>query len=202
MAKPTKEELVARELDKLNRPKRGRGGTQNFHNSLAGAKSEDITRCIRNCLMFYDKPIVKSDEECRQRLYEFFDVCGETGQLPTVEKMVMALGAVKSTVWQWENGNGCSATRTNLIKKAKEFIASFEAEMVTEGKINPVVYIFRAKNYFGMKDQQDVVVSPREPLGATMDLSQLESTIVEETPAIDVDYVPVSDSGDSGDFGK
>ena len=32
--------------------------------------------------------------------------------------------------------------------------------MVTEGKINPVVYIFRAKNYFGMKDQQDLVLTP------------------------------------------
>ena len=103
-------------------------------------------------MMFYDRPIVKSDEECRERLYEFFDTCQKTGQLPTVEKMVMALGTIKQTVWNWENGIGCSSVRMDLIKKAKGFIASFESEMVTEGKINPVVYIFRAKNYFGMKE--------------------------------------------------
>ena len=167
---------------KKERPLRGRGGTQNFPSVIAGAKSEDISRCLRNCLMFYDRPIVKSDEECRERLYDFFDTCEKTGQLPTVEKMIMCLGAVKSTVWEWEQGNGCSSTRTNLIKKAKEFIASFESEMVTEGKINPVVYIFRAKNYFGMKDQQDVVLKPESPLGDTVDQARLESTIVQELP--------------------
>ena len=167
---------------KKERPLRGRGGTQNFPSVIAGAKAEDISRCIKNCMTFYGLPIVQDDEECRQRLEWFFDTCGRTGQLPTVEKMVMSLGAVKSTVWEWEQGNGCSSARANLIKKAKEFIASFESEMVTEGKINPVVYIFRAKNYFGMKDQQDVVLKPESPLGATVDQARLESTIVQELP--------------------
>ena len=167
---------------KKERPLRGRGGTQNFPSVIAGAKSEDISRCLRNCMMFYDLPIVKSDDECRQRLYDFFDTCEKTGQLPTVEKMVMALGTVKQVVWQWEQGQGCSQRRADFIKKAKEFIASFESEMVTEGKINPVVYIFRAKNYFGMKDQQDVVLKPESPLGATVDQARLESTIVQELP--------------------
>ena len=134
--------------------------------------------------MFYDLPQVKSDDECRQRLYDFFDTCERTGQLPTVEKMVMCLGVVKSTAWEWENGNGCSSERSKLIKKAKEFIASFESEMVTEGKINPVVYIFRAKNYFGMKDQQDVVLKPENPLGDKVDRARLESTIVQEIDCI------------------
>ena len=167
------------------RPKYGRGGTDNFHNRLSGAKSEDIKRCMQNCLTFYGLPAVKDDEDCRKRLEWFFDTCGRTGQLPTVEKMVMSLGVVRSTAWEWEQGNGCSSARTNMIKKAKEFIASFESEMVTEGKINPVVYIFRAKNYFGMKDQQDVVLKPETPLGDTVDQARLEATIVQELPATD-----------------
>lgn len=67
---------------------RGRGGKENFPSVISGAKAEDISRCMGNCMMFYDRPIVKSDEECRERLYEFFDTCQKTGQLPTVEKMV------------------------------------------------------------------------------------------------------------------
>lgn len=164
---------------------RGRGGKENFPSVISGAKAEDISRCMGNCMMFYDRTIVKSDEECRERLYEFFDTCQKTGQLPTVEKMVMALGTIKQTVWNWENGIGCSSVRMDLIKKAKGFIASFESEMVTEGKINPVVYIFRAKNYFGMKDQQEVVLTPNQPLGDSPDQKQLEeriagSVVVEE----------------------
>lgn len=156
---------------------RGRGGNSNFPSVISGAKSEDITRCLGNCLEFYDRPIVKSDDECRQRLYDFFETCRLTGQLPTVEKMIMALGTIKQTVWNWENGIGCSPTRMDLIKKAKEFIASFESEMVTEGKINPVVYIFRAKNYFGMKDQQDITIRPDAPLGADSDPADLQKRI-------------------------
>lgn len=161
--------------------KRGRGGKENFPNVIpSDTKAEDIKRILKDCLMFYDMPIVSSDEECRDRLAWFFDACGETGQLPTVEKMIMALGAVKSTVWNWENGIGCSSERMNLIKKAKEFIASFESAMVTEGKINPVVYIFRAKNYFGMKDQQDITIRPDNPYGDQRDAA----TIAKEYDAL------------------
>ena len=184
----TKTETGGEVAVKKERPLRGRGGTANFPSVISGAKSEDISRCLKNCLTFYGLPIVKSDDECQQRLYDFFDTCQKTGQLPTVEKMVMALGTVKQTVWDWEQGRKCSQRRADLIKKAKEFIASFESEMVTEGKINPVVYIFRAKNYFGMKDQQDVVLKPESPLGDTVDRARLESTIVQELP-------------DSGDYG-
>ncbi len=53
----------------------GRGGKENFPSVIAGAKAEDISRCIANCMMFYDRPLVKSDDECRQRLYDFFDTC-------------------------------------------------------------------------------------------------------------------------------
>ena len=181
-AKKNTQGMAGEAVEKKERPLRGRGGTQNFPSVIAGAKAEDISRCLRNCLAFYDMPLVQSDEECRERLYWFFDTCEKTGQLPTVEKMVMALGTVRQVVWEWEQGEKCSQRRADLIKKAKGFIASFESEMVTEGKINPVVYIFRAKNYFGMKDQQDVVIKPENPLGATVDQARLESTIVQELP--------------------
>ena len=140
-SKKNKQVEVGEAVEKKERPLRGRGGTQNFPSVIAGAKAEDISRCLRNCLMFYDSPAIQSDEECRERLYWFFDTCEKTGQLPTVEKMIMALGTIKQTVWDWEHGRGCSQRRTDLIKKAKGFIAGFESEMVTEGKINPVVYI-------------------------------------------------------------
>lgn len=186
-AKKNKQVEAGEAVEKKERPLRGRGGTQNFPSVIAGAKAEDISRCINNCLMFYGQPIIQSDEECRERLEWFFDTCGKTGQLPTIEKMIMALGTIKQTVWNWEQGIGCSQVRMDLIKKAKGFIAGFESEMVTEGKINPVVYIFRAKNYFGMKDQQDVVLKPESPLGSTVDQARLESTIVQELPET-VDY--------------
>ena len=65
----------------------------------------------------------------------------------------MALGYDRATIWKWENGGeGSMPARRNLIKKAKEFLASFDAKLVQERKVNPTTYIFRAKNCFGLKD--------------------------------------------------
>jgi hypothetical protein len=66
-----------------------------------------------------------------------------------------------------------------LIKKAKELLASFDAKMVQEGKINPVTYIFRAKNYFGLKDQQEYVLTPNNPLGDHTDPSDIQKRLEE-----------------------
>jgi hypothetical protein len=49
-----------------------------------------------------------------------------------------------------------------VVRRAKDFIAAYDARMVSDGKLNPVTYIFRAKNYYDMKDTQDVVVTPNQ----------------------------------------
>jgi hypothetical protein len=46
------------------------------------------------------------------------------------------------------------------VKNAKDFIAAIEAELARDGEINGSVYMFRAKNYFGMVDKQEMVVTP------------------------------------------
>lgn len=35
----------------------------------------------------------------------------------------------------------------------------FDAKLVMSGKANPIVYFFRAKNYYGLVDQKEFVVS-------------------------------------------
>lgn len=44
----------------------------------------------------------------------------------------------------------------------------------------PVAYIFRAKNYYGMKDQQDVVVQAKNIFGADVDRQEIERRLSEE----------------------
>ena len=46
-----------------------------------------------------------------------------------------------------------------MIKKAKQILAAIDAELVSSGKIPQVVYIFRAKNFHGMTDQQEITVT-------------------------------------------
>ena len=47
-----------------------------------------------------------------------------------------------------------------------EFIKSFDAKLVVAGKLNPVTYFFRAKNYYGMVDKVEHEVIAKDPLEA------------------------------------
>jgi hypothetical protein len=52
--------------------------------------------------------------------------------------------------------------------------------LVAEGKIPQVTYIFRAKNYYGMRDQQEVVLTPNNPLGDEASDKDLKNRYIED----------------------
>lgn len=49
---------------------------------------------------------------------------------------------------------------SHIIKKAKDQISMIESCLARDGKIPAPLWIFRAKNYMGMKDVQQVEVAP------------------------------------------
>ena len=132
------------------------------------ATKDEIKQILKNSLYWYNREIVKTDEECAERLNEYFARLAETGEIPTVEKMCLALGTVRQTVYDWEQGTQGSA-RSVMIKKAKEILASLDAELVSRGKIPQITYIFRAKNFFQMSDKQEFTLIPGNPLGESGD---------------------------------
>ena len=157
----------------------------------SSAKKGDVSRIIANCLKWYKLDRVKTLDELSERLELFFTECFTSGEIPTVEKMCLAIGYDRKVVWEWETGQAVSqlgADAGNIVKKAKNFIATFESEMVTEGKINPVVYIFRAKNFFGMKDVQDYVLTPNNPLGGDSDPATMVQKYQKALPSATIDY--------------
>lgn len=163
-----------------NQPATGTGGKYNFPNTgLKRLEDDDekrvfIGKALSNILAVsraFEEP-VKTEEELCERLNWFFETCANTNQLPTVEKMCLAIGYDRVTVWDWINGRHKSSIgeqAPNIIKKAKNLIASLDAELAQEGKIQPVVYMFRAKNFYGMADKQEIVVTPNSPLGDSTD---------------------------------
>lgn len=50
---------------------------------------------------------------------------------------------------------------SDIIKQAKELIGSTEAQLALSGDINATTYIFRGKNFFGMVDKQEMVITPQ-----------------------------------------
>lgn len=167
--KNTTKKTTTKSAAENNRPATGRGGKYNFPNARLKLIEQDddkrkfLAKAIHNNLEFFNVGLnpVKSDEELCERLNWYFARCEETQQLPTVEKMANCIGYHRSTLHDWMNKRrqGFSVATADIIKKAFQILAALDAELAQEGKIQPVVYFFRSKNFYGMKDQQDVVVT-------------------------------------------
>lgn len=128
-----------------------------------GETEEDkalVRKLLTEVYISYKMPRVKSDDELAERLDIFFENCAKTGKIPTVEEMCMCIGYTYSGWHDIEFGRrpGFSPETKVILRRAKEFLKTFDAKLVLTGEVNPIVYFFRAKNYYGMRDQQEVVV--------------------------------------------
>ena len=136
-------------------------------------KAEEISRIVSESVQYFNRKRPETNEELVDRLNEYFRECIVKGQIPTVEDMALSLGITRQILWYWEN-RGENFERMEIVKKAKEVLAGIDAKLVSEGKIPQVTYIFRAKNYFGMRDQTQVTFEQgQDKLEETMDEERL-----------------------------
>lgn len=159
------------------------------------ASKVEVSEAIMNNFKWFNRTMVKTDEECAERLNEFFSECVRTGELPTYEKMALALGTTTTTLHQWATGGfkNVSLDRINMMKKARGLIAAIDAELVSSGRIPPITYQFRAKNFYGMKDQQEVVMERKNPLEDFVDEESLRKRIEESVACDDENVIDVTD---------
>lgn len=139
------------------------------------AEKEELALTISNNVRLFHAPAhpLMTDEECMNTIEELFQRCADNGEIVTVEKMALALGVDLVTLRNWENNNMGGPNRSKIIKQAKLAIQSIDAELVLTGRIPAVPYIFRAKNFYGMRDQNDVVVSSNDPVGDKANAKEL-----------------------------
>ena len=145
-------------------------------------KKEEISRIVGESFQYFGRRPCLSNDEIADRLNIYFQQCYDTGQIPTVEDMALALGINRKVLYHWETRVIENPERAALIQQAKEVLAAIDAKLVSEGKIPQVTYIFRAKNYFDLRDQQEVVVTPAiDPMGETIDLKRLQQKYLENS---------------------
>jgi hypothetical protein len=193
-AKPKEVEGVVAEQTAKDVVIKGRGGINNFGNNKkelikTEAQREVAKTLLRETYAAYKAPKVKDDVELAARLDSYFEMCAETGQIPSVEEMGMSTGYSESTLWDWETGrrSGFSSETAEIIKKAKDFIKTFDAKLVISGQLNFLTYCFRAKNYYGMIEKSEVVLTPNNPLGESGDPAQMAEKYQKALPGAAID---------------
>lgn len=139
------------------------------------------------------EPLDPNDVAEMQRRFEnYLKLCAEYDMKVGNQAAYAAIGIDKGTAWDWENRNQGNPARSDFIKKVRQICAMYREGLMEDGKVNPVTGIFWQKNYDGMKDQQEVVLTPNQnPLGEQPNMEALEKKYLDNASA----FLPESAEG-------
>lgn len=163
------------------KPKSKKRGSKSasFEDNFTGSENDLGNIVLNNAKYFGVKPPV-DDDEAEQRIIDMFTDCFENNSYPTVEKLALCLGTARTHLWEWEKQETKGKRRSDMIKQAKEIIASIDAEAVSLGMLNHIAYIFRAQNYYGLTNDVTVEHKVSLPLGDAQDQSTLAATLLRQ----------------------
>lgn len=173
--------------------KRGRGGTvgkgtrpkRSEQMKVQTEEGENRKYLAHSMRMFdWEQPDMRNPAEVRERIGQYFGICTEDDMKPSVSGMALAFGVNRKTLWAWVNGVDCkylSEETRNLIKKAYEILTTQMENYMQNGKINPVAGIFLMKNNMDYRDQQEVTLTPGNPLGNETSPEELQKKYIEAT---------------------
>lgn len=121
-------------------------------------------------------------DEMERRFKRYLQKCVEWDMKVGNMAAYMAIGINKDTAWDWEHVNKVNPRRALFIKKVRQFCAVCRENLMQDGKVNPVTGIFWQKNYDGLRDQQEVVLTPNvNPLGEAADAEALKQKYLTST---------------------
>lgn len=121
-------------------------------------------------------------EEMERRFQQYLQKCAEWDMKIGNQAAYAAIGINKDVVYEWTHRQLGNPRRTDFVKKVQQFCAMYREGLMEDGKVNPVTGIFWQKNYDGMKDQQEVVLTPNtSPLGEQKDAEALKQKYLENT---------------------
>lgn len=99
-----------------------------------------------------------SIEELEKDLGEYFELCTKTNTVPTVTAIALWLGVNRDTIYA--HSNNPNSPFSEVCKNIINYCHIIMENGTIAGKINPVTFIFLAKNYFGLEDSKNITVTP------------------------------------------
>ena len=140
-------------------------------------------------------PKVNSNAELIERLDNFFSMAQERQIPPTIQEMALYCGYTAQTLNDWKNGrnkgfcdsDNLTPSTSVIIKKAIEILHGMDMVLTQSGKINPVAYIWKAKNWYGERDVQEIVVTPSGDRTVPLTPEEIAKNLPEPTDTVDAD---------------
>lgn len=159
-AKLSKEERTNYALETTRMVKEGRGNQANQlakSNYLDRPETREFHSIVRKKCMYSKRTCLDSVENMQKEILEYFDLCDKYDCVPVMIGLFNYLGLEQGQAYQIANeGSEISLP----LKKAMKFVQELQEGAVMRNAINPVSFIFLAKNYYGMSDSQTITLKP------------------------------------------
>lgn len=122
-----------------------------------------------------------SPQEVSKQIGEYIQYCSDKELVPINSGLALWLGIDSQTMSEWRDNpaNPFSV----ILKKASELFHSFAQQKTLDGQINPILYMFLSKNYWGMSDKTEIV---HRSSTSGIDLDE-QQRIINSTPGIVID---------------
>lgn len=131
----------------------------------------------------HGKPKFNSPEEMEYMIEVWWNDCMKKGLYPTKRGLALALGTTYDRLSEWRRGSrGVEYSR--VIQNVDELIAEVDEQLVMDGVINPVLYMFRSKNYHGLKDKVEHSVETTA-IDVTKTREEIEAEYIQALPTTD-----------------
>lgn len=177
--------------------KRKRGGSKDGNGSpiIGGngiapiSNDENEVFCQYALDMFHTPDVDLNDSDAVASAIDgYFQYCIKRGLRPGNLGLYAALGLSKQDVSDALRGasHKLRPSTIDLLKKAKQALATYRELLGSQGKLNPVTLIFWQKNYDGLKDVQDITITPNTGLDQERTADEIAQKVLEDIP-VDVD---------------
>lgn len=123
---------------------------------LEEVPGEVVKETVKSLNDLYQMGKPKSDEEVKERIDKYFEFCENSSIRPGIESLALSLGVTRTTLFNWQRGDGCSRERQELIIKAKGFVSAFIEQVMLNNKVYPATGIFLLKNWCSYRDSVEI----------------------------------------------
>lgn len=154
--------------------------------SVAPGELAEITRQCLTTGMLWEEIDTKDPEQLKQRAIDYFNYCIDNDSKPGNLGLYATWGLDKSTI-SHILAREPGSPRATVIKKSIAILASVREKLAADGKLNPVTAIFWQKNYDGLKDQQEVILEPKNQIEADRSPEEVQQMLEQDIP-IEADY--------------
>ena len=97
-------------------------------------------------------------EELENEIVKFFELCDRTNTIPTVVNLSVWLGCNRDTIYA--HANDSNSPFSDIFKSVLNMFHGTLENSTISGAVNPVLYMFLSKNYFGMRDDKNINIAP------------------------------------------